>query len=57
MQSIIVVDKKECLIDRTKDGIVLILSSPMILPNKNKDIEIISRLIFKITDKIKDLKK
>jgi len=51
------VDKKECFKEQTKDGMDHILSSQMILLNNNKDIKIISRQIYKITDKMSDYKK
>ena len=47
-------ERKECLIEQTKDGTIHTLFSLMILLKKNKDIKIISKLIFKITDKMKE---
>ena len=54
MLLIIAVDKKECLIEQIRDGMVHILFSLVILQKKSKDTEIIFKQIFKIIDKIKD---
>ena len=50
-------ERKECLIEPTKDGTTHTLSSLMISLKNNKDIKIISKQISKIIDKTKELKK
>lgn len=46
-------DKKECLIEQTRDGITHTPSSQMNSLKKNKDTEITMKLIFKTIEKIK----
>lgn len=50
-------DKKECWIELQRDGMVLIQFTLESSMNNNKDIETISKLIFKIIDKTKELNK
>ena len=57
IQSIMIEDKKECNKNYNKDGIKLIQFILENLLNNNKNTGIISKLIFKIIDKTKELNK